>query len=293
MYNELYHYGVKGMKWGVRRYQPYPSGKQGRYLGKENIKERALKRYSSPTKQKIKNDIKYAMSTVASMTIPGFSLLYNANAIRHNVQTARIMMDKTDYTKKEGPPEKLSDLKKKTSKTDVKDDLKKCNPRLGNQKGATRNCLNCVAAMEMRARGYDVRARKRAYGASEFIYGDWFNGVKLYKSTLSPKEGEKRKQYVNRSYESLCSQIKKNGEGSRGCVNFSYDKAFGGGHTMYWKVENGDVNFYDGQVKKSKEQTDITFSMADPSSYTYARLDNLKVNEKITEAVISRGKKKR
>ena len=28
-YSELYHYGVKGMHWGIRRFQPYPSGHKG------------------------------------------------------------------------------------------------------------------------------------------------------------------------------------------------------------------------------------------------------------------------
>ena len=44
--DELYHYGVIGMKWGVRRYQPYGEGgydpeHKGKFIGKKQAKQNA------------------------------------------------------------------------------------------------------------------------------------------------------------------------------------------------------------------------------------------------------------
>lgn len=38
----LQHYGVKGMKWGIRRYQPYPKGKKGTFIGSKGRELKAL-----------------------------------------------------------------------------------------------------------------------------------------------------------------------------------------------------------------------------------------------------------
>ena len=196
--DELMHYGVKGMHWGIRRYQPYTSsnkrkgGKTGKFIGnnqkltKDNKDSLLLLAPFAP-------HIAFATALAASAA---------ASAIKKGVNTGRAKKAIAHINANKNLDPKTG-LKKVDKPESVSESMKMINTeRQGRKREALvnrqENCTSCAMALTLRQKGYDVRAKEMPTGRGD--NKEYMNKIFGAKPT-----------YVDKQYSDSNFSVKKKG----------------------------------------------------------------------------------
>lgn len=176
----LQHYGVKGMKWGIRRYQPYTDGKSGKFVGdkpKRKTKKELEVRDDKAKKQALATMLGNAAGNIAieqgigQLVAQGMLTTPQGQAINIAINSAKKSVDsgvvaaKLDDIKGKNQWKEDKSLSGNKSVNQIQNEvIPGVNPGYGKEFGTINNCRRATVAYELRRRGHNVTARKTAFG---------------------------------------------------------------------------------------------------------------------------------
>lgn len=301
----LMHHGIKGMKWGVRRYQ----NKDGSLTAVGRMRYGSKGASDAPGDENTHDHTKSDKSPLVMWAVRTGTHALMMNPILLAEDTGYLSAAIIATVREKCNEKRMSELEvddktgfhKKAEEFTEKQDMAKVNPGYFNFDGNTKNnCMLCTLTYEMRRRGYDVAANKASYGYSEKDNERWFKGAKV----ISAKEHSKitvdrndpqwkeqkhkhERELTNAKFglnkelaDQTMAALSKEPVGSRG--NLMVTWGAGGGHSMVYEVTGSGVVVRDCQTNRIYTKPEKILKQCVSSSY--CRLDNLDFNpEKIKE----------
>lgn len=259
----LKHYGIKGMKWGVRR-SPEELGKS---------------RKGSATTGEADPTAVFVTSVIAlrgTLAVKNYFESGNARVFKEKGKRFVTGQKSVQYKLNKSLSEPMDDAQIMSK---VVKDINKDYPGFGTKQ----NCRRCTLAYEMRRRGYDVTATKTTNARGQHGAGlkkaantktgrfDWGEN---YIFPNGPANFKDKSAAPN----ALFKALSKEPNGSRGEVSIAW--AMGGGHSIAYEIVKGKPMIIDTQSGKRIKNADdwnAQYKLTTGAVYT-SRLDNKPLN---------------
>ena len=262
--NELYHHGIKGQKWGVRRFENYDGSLT--YAGK----------------------LRY-----------GRGLIRSNSRINRDISTGHHYYNKMKDTSLNEIFEKKKNRLSSDFEKDIQKDAKAVNK--GGMASAVflknrdENCALCTTAYELRRRGYDVIASTGTgltYDGIRSIYKNppefetyagksWMG---LHDKDLSDNESYalamKSRQITRDQFRRVEKKLLAQGNGARGNLCIEYVGGYGG-HSIAYEIHKNKLYIIDGQI--GKVYKDPFDAMDGACCVSGLRTDNLKIDYNVAK----------
>lgn len=277
---ELYHHGILGQRWGIRRYQN-PDG---------TLTPEGIKRYRSATSNRNTDNTRKESAAILPIAIV-LSTYASPLAVSAGIVATKNIVQSTKYRKYKKERANLEvdsktglHIKNPDKEYSEKDDAKRTNPnrlREHDSDATTKNCMLCSATYELRRRGYDEIAGTTDVGYFSDTYKRWFKDIKINKI----KDTNEWKQHNYKLIpENLKKELNNQPKNSRGCLLVGW--RMGGGHALNYSVDNnGKVSIIDPQWGEVTS-LDKWLNQYSLSNAEFARLDNAKINVKNIQEVL-------